>query len=139
VQGNLAAATRLANDWKGLFPDRFYLEIQRIAVSVQKTAEEQYIQQVRVIAAQLELPVVATHPIQFTTPDDYRAHEARTCIAEGYVLADTRRPKNFTTEQYFKTQAEISTLFADMPEALANSVAIALPIAWKLRNAATSL
>jgi len=125
VQGNLAAATRLANDWKDLFPDRFYLEIQRIAVGAQKTAEEQYIQQVRAIAAQLELPVVATHPIQFTTPDDYRAHEARTCIAEGYVLADTRRPKNFTTEQYFKTQAEISTLFADMPEALANSVEIA--------------
>jgi len=125
VQGNLAAAVKLAAAWKDLFPDRFYLEVQRIAVGAQKTAEEQYIQHVRAIAAQLELPVVATHPIQFTTPDDYRAHEARTCIAEGYVLADTRRPKNFTTEQYFKTQAEISTLFADMPEALANSVEIA--------------
>ncbi len=125
VQGNFEAAIKLAGDWKDLFPDRFYLEVQRIAVDAQKTAEEQYIQNVRAIAAQLELPVVATHPIQFTTPDDYRAHEARTCIAEGYVLADTRRPKNFTTEQYFKTQAEISTLFADMPEALANSVEIA--------------
>ena len=125
VQGNLEAAIKLASDWEGLFPDRFYLEVQRIAVDAQKTAEEQYIQNVRAIAAQLELPVVATHPIQFTTPDDYRAHEARTCIAEGYVLADTRRPKNFTTEQYFKTQAEISALFADMPEALANSVEIA--------------
>lgn len=125
VQGNLAAAIKLAAGWKALFPDRFYLEVQRIAVGAQKPAEEQYIQHVRAIAAQLELPVVATHPIQFTTPDDYRAHEARTCIAEGYVLADTRRPKNFTTEQYFKTQAEISTLFADMPEALANSVEIA--------------
>jgi DNA polymerase-3 subunit alpha len=125
VQGNFDAAIKLAGDWKDLFPDRFYLEVQRIAVDAQKTAEEQYIQNVRAIAAQLELPVVATHPIQFTTPDDYRAHEARTCIAEGYVLADTRRPKNFTTEQYFKTQAEISALFADMPEALANSVEIA--------------
>lgn len=125
VQGNLEAAIRLAADWRDLFPDRFYLEVQRIAVEAQKVAEEQYIQSVRAIAAQLELPVVATHPIQFTTPDDYRAHEARTCIAEGYVLADTRRPKNFTTEQYFKTQAEISALFADMPEALANSVEIA--------------
>jgi len=125
AQGNLAAATKLAAGWKELFPDRFYLEVQRVAVGAQKTAEEQYIQHIRALAAQLELPVVATHPIQFTTPDDYRAHEARTCIAEGYVLADTRRPKNFTTEQYFKTQAEISTLFADMPEALANSVEIA--------------
>ncbi|HEY9210071.1 MAG TPA: DNA polymerase III subunit alpha [Methylotenera sp.] len=125
VQGNFDAAIKLTGDWKDLFPDRFYLEVQRIAVGAQKTAEEQYIQNVRAIAAQLELPVVATHPIQFTTPDDYRAHEARTCIAEGYVLADTRRPKNFTTEQYFKTQAEVSALFADMPEALANSVEIA--------------
>jgi DNA polymerase-3 subunit alpha len=125
VQGNLDAAIKLASGWKDLFPDRYYLEVQRIAVGAQKPAEEQYIQNVRAIAAQLELPVVATHPIQFTSPDDYRAHEARTCIAEGYVLADTRRPKNFTTEQYFKTQAEISALFADMPEALANSVEIA--------------
>lgn len=125
VQGNPEAAIKLADNWKELFPDRFYLEVQRIAIGAQKTAEEQYIQNVRAIAAQLELPVVATHPIQFTTPDDYRAHEARTCIAEGYVLADTRRPKSFTTEQYFKTQAEIKVLFADMPEALANSVEIA--------------
>ena len=125
VQGNLEAAIKLASDWKDLFPDRYYLEVQRIAVGAQKPAEEQYIQNVRAIAAQLALPIVATHPIQFTTPDDYRAHEARTCIAEGYVLADTRRPKNFTTEQYFKTQAQISALFADMPEALANSVEIA--------------
>ncbi len=125
VQGNIDGAIKLASEWKGLFPDRYYLEVQRIATDTQKPAEEQYIQQVRTIAAQLALPVVATHPIQFTTPDDFRAHEARTCIAEGYVLADTRRPKNFTTEQYFKTQAEICTLFADMPEALANSVEIA--------------
>ena len=99
--------------------------MQRIATGAQQQSQEQYIQQARAIAAQLALPVVATHPIQFITPDDFRAHEARTCIAEGYVLADTRRPKNFTPEQYFKTQAQIAELFADMPEALTNSVEIA--------------
>jgi DNA polymerase-3 subunit alpha len=125
VQGNIESALKLAHEWSQLFPDRYYLEVQRVAVGTHKNLEEQYIQGVRSIAAELSLPVVATHPIQFTTPDDYRAHEARTCIAEGYVLADTRRPKNFTTEQYFKTQAEIAALFADMPEALANSVEIA--------------
>jgi DNA polymerase-3 subunit alpha len=125
VQGNIEAALNLAREWSHLFPDRYYLEVQRVAVAAHKNLEEHYIQGVRSVAAQLHLPIVATHPIQFTTPDDYRAHEARTCIAEGYVLADTRRPKNFTTEQYFKTQAEISALFADMPEALANSVEIA--------------
>ena len=47
------------------------------------------------------------------------------CIAEGYVLGDQRRPKHFTEQQYFKSQAEMAELFADMPEALANSVEIA--------------
>jgi DNA polymerase-3 subunit alpha len=77
------------------------------------------------IAAKLELPVVATHPIQFTRPEDFKAHEARVCIAEGYVLSDKRRPKDFTEQQYFKTQDEMAALFADLPEALENSVEIA--------------
>ena len=122
-QENLDLAFKLASDWQALFPGRFYIEVQRLGSS--NSNEESYIQQARVIASQLQLPIVATHPIQFITPDDFRAHEARTCISEGYVLADTRRPKNFTTEQYFKTQAEITHLFEDIPEALANSVEIA--------------
>ncbi|MFZ3088678.1 MAG: DNA polymerase III subunit alpha, partial [Methylotenera sp.] len=125
LQGNQELACKLASEWQKLFPERFYVEVQRIAGGAQQSNEERYIQNARLVACQLKLPIVATHPIQFTTTDDYRAHEARTCIAEGYVLADTRRPKNFTAEQYFKTQAEIATLFADMPEALANSVEIA--------------
>ncbi len=134
TQDNLALATKLAQSWEDLFPDRFYLEVQRTAnVAENSTPEnnalqyqqEHYIQQVRSIAHSLNLPIVATHPIQFITPDDFRAHEARTCISEGYVLADTRRPKNFTTEQYFKPQVDMAALFDDIPEALANSVEIA--------------
>ena len=127
AQGNLTLASDLASKWQALFPDRFYLEVQRIASTAnhQKSQQEDYIQHVRTLANMLNLPIVATHPIQFITPDDFRAHEARTCISEGYVLADTRRPKHFTEEQYFKTQAELADLFADMPEALANSVEIA--------------
>ncbi|MCK7495729.1 MAG: hypothetical protein MZW92_35710 [Comamonadaceae bacterium] len=64
---------------------------------------------------------MATHPIQFLEPDDFKAHEARVCIAEGYVLADPRRPRTFTAEQYFKTPDEMAELFADLPEALANT------------------
>jgi DNA polymerase-3 subunit alpha len=134
TQDNLALATKLAQSWEDLFPDRFYLEVQRTAnVAENSTPEnnalrhqqEHYIQQVRSIAHSLNLPIVATHPIQFIAPDDFRAHEARTCISEGYVLADTRRPKNFTTEQYFKPQADMAALFDDIPEALTNSVEIA--------------
>ncbi|HSI43546.1 MAG TPA: DNA polymerase III subunit alpha [Methylotenera sp.] len=123
VQDNQTLALKQAEQWQKLFPERFYLEVQR--VSTGNAAQERYIQHVKAIAGTLKLPVVATHPIQFNTEDDFRAHEARTCIAEGYVLADSRRPKNFTQEQYFKTQAQIAELFADMPEALANSVEIA--------------
>ena len=127
LQGNLSLASDLAGKWQALFPDRFYLEVQRIASTAnhQKSQQEDYIQHVRTLANTLNLPIVATHPIQFITPDDFRAHEARTCISEGYVLADTRRPKHFTEEQYFKTQANLADLFADMSEALANSVEIA--------------
>ena len=59
------------------------------------------------------------------TAGDFKAHEARVCIAEGYVLNDKRRAKQFTPQQYFKTQAEMAELFADLPEALQNSVEIA--------------
>jgi DNA polymerase-3 subunit alpha len=71
------------------------------------------------LAARLGLPLVATHPVQFISRDDYKAHEARVCIAEGYVLGDKRRPQRFSPEQYFKTRAEMAELFADLPEALA--------------------
>ena len=124
AQDNTSLALKQAEQWQRLFPERFYLEVQR--VNGQNSAmQERYIQHAKTIASTLKLPIVATHPIQFNTPDDFRAHEARTCIAEGYVLADSRRPKNFTPEQYFKTQAQMTELFADMPEALTNSVEIA--------------
>ena len=77
------------------------------------------------LAARLKLPVVATHPVQFAKPDDYEAHEARVCISEGEILGNQRRVRKFTTEQYFKSSAEMTTLFADVPSALANTLEIA--------------
>ena len=121
LQGNAAQAKQLASQWAELFPQRFYIELQRVGHAQQ----ESYIARALALASELELPVVATHPVQFMTEDDFKAHEARVCIAEGYVLADNRRPKLFTQEQYCKTQAQMSALFADIPEALANSVEIA--------------
>lgn len=121
LQGNTKLAEQFATAWAALFPNRFYIELQRAGHAQQ----EQYISRAITLASKLELPVVATHPIQFIEPDDFKAHEARVCIAEGYVLADSRRPKSFTPDQYFKTQADMTALFADVPEALANSVEIA--------------
>ncbi|MDR0480640.1 MAG: DNA polymerase III subunit alpha, partial [Gallionellaceae bacterium] len=121
VNGNLAAAQQLAREYAGLFPSRFYLEVQRCG----QPREESHLRETVKLAAELALPVVATHPVQFLTTDDFKAHEARVCIAEGYVLNDKRRARAFTPQQYFKTQAEMAELFADLPEALQNSVEIA--------------
>ena len=115
------AATRLAREWAAWFPQRYVLEVQRPGhpdddALVRATAE---------LADRLALPIAATHPIQFLRPGDFRAHEARVCIAEGHSLADPRRPRRFTQQQYFLSQAEMAEKFADLPQALANTVAIA--------------
>lgn len=123
--GNVKLALQLAASWSNMFPGRFYIELQRTADPKDHPAQEILISNALDLASQCDLPVVATHPIQFISPDDFKAHEARTCIAEGYMLADKRRPHNFTAEQYFKSQAQMCELFADIPEALANSVEIA--------------
>lgn len=125
AQNNTVLATKLAKRWSELFPNRFYLEVQRAVNAAQLPRQETALQQILSMASDLDLPVVATQPIQFIAQDDFRAHEARTCIAEGYMLADSRRPKKFSDEQYFKTQAQMASLFADMPEALANTIEIA--------------
>ena len=124
MAGNPAAAEKHARDWAQWFPGAYYLEVQRLHGPGQAQQEALIVRSVA-LAAKLDLPLVATHPVQFLDRDDFKAHEARVCIAEGYILADPRRPRTFTEEQYFKTQAEMAELFADLPEALANSVEIA--------------
>ena len=121
LAGKDAQAEVRARAWAELFPGNFYIEVVRYG----QAQAENLVSASVALASRLELPVVATHPVQFMARDDFRAHEARVCIAEGYVLADTRRPKQFTDEQYFKTQSEMQELFADLPEALQNSVEIA--------------
>jgi DNA polymerase-3 subunit alpha len=115
------AARAAAEAWAALFPGRYYLELQRFG----QPHVERLIDGLLDIGAALKLPAVATHPIQYMLPDDFKAHEARVCIAEGMMLGDPRRPRPFTAEQYFKTPGEMAELFADLPEALANSVEIA--------------
>ncbi|HRE17012.1 MAG TPA: DNA polymerase III subunit alpha, partial [Rhodocyclaceae bacterium] len=119
--GNLAAASERAKAWEAIFPGAFYLEVQRFG----QPQQENIVQATADLAGELGIPLVATHPIQFMAREDFRAHEARVCIAEGYTLGDTRRPRPYTEEQYFKTQAEMAELFADLPEALENAVEIA--------------
>jgi DNA polymerase III subunit alpha len=116
-----AAAAALARQWSQWFPGRYYIELQRAGWPDDQEANAAAID----LAARLGLPAVATHPVQFIRREDFTAHEARVCISEGAILADQRRQRRFTPEQYFKTQDEMASLFSDCPEALANAVEIA--------------
>jgi DNA polymerase-3 subunit alpha len=121
VRGDDAGAADVALVLAGIFPHRFYLEIQRAG---RKDDEAVTISTVQ-LAARLQLPVVATHPVQFTEVDGYEAHEARVCISEGEILGNQRRVRKFTREQFFKSAGEMEALFADVPSAIANTVEIA--------------
>jgi DNA polymerase III subunit alpha len=121
MQGDTKRAIELANGWHADFPNTFYLELQR----AERDFDEPYNTAAMNLANVCDLPVVATHPIQFMAPDDFKAHEARVCIARGEVLGDKRRTRDFTPAQYFKSAEEMTTLFADIPEALENAGEIA--------------
>ena len=121
VQGDLSRASELALQIAGIFPHRFYIELQRAG----RADDESHVVAAVQLASHLNLPVVATHPVQFTKPDDYEAHEARVCISEGEILGNQRRVRKFTREQYFKSSAQMVDLFADIPSAVANTLEIA--------------
>ena len=121
LQGDEARASELALQFAQLFPHRFYLELQRAG----RPDDEAHVAASVKLAARMALPVVATHPVQFGAPEDFEAHEARVCIAEGEILANPRRTRRFTREQYFKSSAQMQALFADVPSALANTLEIA--------------
>ena len=125
LQQKIEQAEESLNQWKNSFGDRFYIELQRNGDGEFRARQEQYIKQVLHFAVDNRIPVVATHPIQFMKEDDFRAHESKSCIAEGFVLGDRRRPKSFTSDQYCKDEVEMTELFSDIPSALQNSVSIA--------------
>ena len=121
LAGDEARAELRARRLAAAFANAFYIELQRAGTPVY----ERHVRAAVPLAAKLKLPVVATHPVQFLEPDDFDAHEARVCIAEGETLANPRRIKRFTREQCFKSAAQMQALFADIPSATANTIAVA--------------
>ena len=121
VQGDDGKAREIALQLAGAFPHRFYVELQRAG----RADDERHVAAAVQLAARLNLPVVATHPVQFTGQDDYEAHEARVCISEGEILGNPRRVRKFTREQWFKPSAQMEQLFADVPSAVANTLEVA--------------
>ena len=104
-----------------LFPQRFYLELQRTG----RQDEEDYLHSVIDLSANFDCPVVATNDVRFLIRDEFEAHEARVCIHEGRKLDDPRRERRFSEDQYLRSAEEMFELFSDIPEALENTIEIA--------------
>lgn len=121
LKGNQALAEQCLEFYRQYFPDRYYLELLRTG----RPDEESYLHMAVALAGQEGLPVVATNEVVFLDKDDFDAHEIRVAIHDGYTLEDKRRPRRYSPEQYLKSPAEMAELFADIPEALENSVEIA--------------
>ena len=108
--------------WMQWFPGSYYLELQRTG----REGEQRYIEAAVALAATLQCPVVATNDVRFLSRDDFEAHEVRVCINERRTLDDPRRSRNYSEQQYLRTPAEMAELFSDIPEAIANTRAIAI-------------
>lgn len=121
LAGQSALAKQRLNDWLLCFKDRFYIELQRTG----RENEEVYIADAVELAIENDVAVVATNDVRFLKSGEFESHEARVCIHDGRTLDDPRRPKNYSEQQYLRTAEEMQTLFADIPEALANTVEIA--------------
>ena len=114
-------ARELLDGWREIFPERFYLELIRTG----RAGEEDCVRASLELASETGTPVVATNDVRFLSADDFNAHEARVCIHDWRVLSDTERPRHYSAQQYLRTPEEMADLFADAPEALANTVEIA--------------
>ncbi|GHZ15664.1 DNA polymerase III, alpha subunit [Vibrio cholerae] len=121
LKGNQQQVERCIEFYQTHFADHFYLELIRTG----RADEESYLHFALDMAEQYDLPVVATNEVVFITEESFEAHEIRVAIHDGYTLEDPRRPKNYSPKQYLRSEAEMCELFADIPEALANSVEIA--------------
>ena len=129
VSGRQTDAEQLLIEFMGLFPDRFYLELQRTG----RPGEESYLHAAVELAGQLSCPVVATNDVRFIDAGEFEAHEARVCIHEGRALDDPRRERRYSEHQYLRTPDEMAELFSDIPEALQNTVEIAKRCSLDLR------
>ena len=118
---NVAAACEALAELRALFAQRLYLEIARCG----RAGDDEWVEAAVALSRHEQVPLVATNDVRFLAPEDFETHEARVCIAQGRVLNDPKRPRDYTDQQYLKSADEMAALFADIPEALANAVEIA--------------
>ncbi|ACA32318.1 DNA polymerase III subunit alpha [Histophilus somni] len=121
LKNNSADVETAVAFYQEYFPDHFYLSLSRTG----RSDEDRYIQSALILAQQKQLPLVATNDVCFLSPEDFEAHEIRVAIHDGYTLDDPKRPKLYSSQQYFRSEQEMCELFADIPTALENTVLIA--------------
>lgn len=121
LANDLERAQDLLGFWQKNFSDRYYVELQRIGAA----REEEYLKRALDLAVKLNLAVVATNAVRFLFREDFEAHEARVCIYNGCTLSDDSRTRLYSEQQYLRSESEMESLFADIPESLTNSVEIA--------------
>ncbi|MGL9750238.1 MAG: DNA polymerase III subunit alpha [Symbiopectobacterium sp.] len=121
LRGNQALVEQSLAFYQEHFPGRYYLELIRTG----RPDEESYLHAAIELAMKHHLPVVATNDVRFINADEFDAHEIRVAIHDGYTLDDAKRPRNYSAQQYMRSEDEMCELFADIPEALVNSVEIA--------------
>jgi DNA polymerase-3 subunit alpha len=121
LNDDLERVNQCAQFWQQCFPERFYIELQRTG----REDDTRYNDSALKLAHDLGLPVVATNDVRFVNKQDFEAHEARICIHDGYTLEDPRRPHHYSEQQYLRSSQEMIELFADVPEAIENTIEIA--------------
>ncbi|HTO40503.1 MAG TPA: DNA polymerase III subunit alpha, partial [Rhizomicrobium sp.] len=126
VAGQPDAAETLLLQLKDIFGDRLYIELQRHGLAEERAAEDPLLE----LAYTHDIPLVATNDVHFGKPDMYKAHDALLCIADGAFVSQQERRK-VTREHRFKTAAEMTAQFADLPEAIENTVEIARRCAFR--------
>ncbi len=120
IAGNIEAAEKYAKSLKNIFPESFYIEIMRHGMEAEKKTEKAFLD----IAYKENIPLVATNDVHFSESSMFEAAEVLLCIADGKYIADEDR-RRLSPGHYFKTADEMVKLFADIPEAIENTVAIA--------------
>ena len=114
-------ADALLAEWQAVFGDRVYLAVKR----TQRPNEDRFIEQAIRLSNAYQIPMIAHNDVRFLTQDDFEAHEARVCIASSHVLGDPNRPRDYSPEQYLKTQAQMTELFSDIPAVIDNTIDLA--------------
>jgi len=120
--GDKELVASLVTFYQRLFPDNYYLELHRTG----RPGDTEHVRLAVDLGLSMGLPVVATNDVRFLQTDEFEAHEARVCINERRTLDDPRRTRNYSDQQYLRSIEEMQELFNDLPEALENSVQIAM-------------